>query len=353
MDALSHEFLKQYARSLPSPEGSSSREIVRRAITFDTPPRIPYCFSIPFESDFFETAVIDFLLTSGNEVEKEPGDTYYDEWGVGQVVTGRGHDQSSQPPLDDFAKLGDYQLPALDEPGRFAPFAPFLDYADSQGKFIVANDPVSLFERSKQLVGFEKLMISLHAELDMVKQLLSRLTDLMISIVDQWTDAGPIDAFMIWDDWGLQKGLQISPRMFREIFRPFYKKLVDHVHAKGLFFFWHSCGDIVNIIEDMIDIGVDVVQLDQSRLMGHARLSDTFGGRICFWNTVDIQWSVEENRTESELIEEVKQMVAYYHRFNGGFMARHYPQPDDINLSHERNWMIYNAFMENGCNGKS
>jgi len=93
----------------------------------------------------------------------------------------------------------------------------------------------------------------------------------------------------------------------------------------------------------------DVVQLDQPRLMGHQRLSDEFGGRICFWNTADIQWSTRAEIADEQLHAEVCAMVRSFDRFGGGFMARQYPQPDDIELSQQRHEVIYRAFLESGC----
>jgi hypothetical protein len=103
------------------------------------------------------------------------------------------------------------------------------------------------------------------------------------------------------------------------------------------------------MIPDMIEIGVDVVQLDQPRLMGYQQLTELFGGRICFWNTVDIQWSTHSGVTNGDVRAEVADMVASFDRFKGGFIARQYPQPWGIDLSYEHNIAIYEAFMENGC----
>jgi hypothetical protein len=65
----------------------------------------------------------------------------------------------------------------------------------------------------------------------------------------------------------------------------------------------------------MIEIGVDVVQLDQPRLMGHQKLADEFGGKICFWNTVDIQWSTSGGVTADDLRAEVAEMVGALNRW--------------------------------------
>jgi hypothetical protein len=114
-------------------------------------------------------------------------------------------------------------------------------------------------------------------------------------------------------------------------------------------YIWHNCGQIMDMIPDMIELGVDVVQMDQPRLVGHRRLADAFGGKICFWNPVDTQWCTLESVGDDDLRAEVAQMVAAFDRFDGGFMARHYPQGDDIRLSTERHELIYRAFLANGC----
>ena len=72
---------------------------------------------------------------------------------------------------------------------------------------------------------------------------------------------------------------------------------------------------------------------------------------MCMWNTVDIQWSVADGVTEGDICREVETMVRIYDpgRYGGGFIARHYPQPRDIDLSAERQRLIYAAFMDHGC----
>ena len=114
-------------------------------------------------------------------------------------------------------------------------------------------------------------------------------------------------------------------------------------------YIWHNCGYIVDMMEDMIDIGVDVVQLDQPRLMGYDQLTEKFGGRFCFWNTADIQWTTQEAVTNEQIEVDIEEMVGSFNRFNGGFIARHYPQPDDIHLSQEKQLLIYESFKNHGC----
>jgi uroporphyrinogen-III decarboxylase len=201
----------------------------------------------------------------------------------------------------------------------------------------------------RALMGFEELMVAPYTQPEGLNALLDRLTDLTVAAIEQWASIGGVDGYMTWEDWGLQTSLQMKVETFREFYKPRYARIVETAHSHGMHYFWHNCGHILDMIPDMIEIGVDVVQLDQPRLMGHHALTQLFGGRICFWNTVDIQWSTRGGVTVDEVRAEVSDMVASFDRFDGGFIARQYPQPWDIDLSYEHNIAIYEAFMGNGC----
>jgi uroporphyrinogen decarboxylase len=150
-------------------------------------------------------------------------------------------------------------------------------------------------------------------------------------------------------DWGLQTGLQMKIDTFREFYKPYYKRIIDTCHRHKMHFFWHNCGYIVDMFPDMIELGVDVLQLDQPRLMGHQKLHDLLGGKISMWNTVDIQWSTADGVTDEQIRDEVDTMIQIYDPTGhvGGFIPKHYPSPWDINLPPERQLLIYKAFMAN------
>ena len=102
---------QHYVKPVPTPPGFSSYEIVRRAIEFDAPPRIPYSFIEPLESDFVELAVV--VPSSGrlNMYTIPKGELAFDEWGVGWRGTGRGWGHADVSPLADLSALQRYQFP--------------------------------------------------------------------------------------------------------------------------------------------------------------------------------------------------------------------------------------------------
>jgi hypothetical protein len=336
---------------VPTPDGVSSREIVRRAIEFEDPPRIPYYFLFhPSASDMVAIAPLAAARNhSGAARALTIGQTYVDAWGVTWETTGRWWDHAVVHPLADLGKLAGFRPPDL--MASFDRVAALLPRAEQTGKYIVGINPVGMYETMRSLMGFEALMMAPYDQEDGLLALLDLLTEKTLEVVETYGRTGGVHGFLTAEDWGLQTSLQMKVDTFREYYRPFYQRIVDACHARGMHFIWHNCGYIVDLFPDMIEIGVDAVQLDQPRLMGHANLVERLGGKICMWNTVDIQWSTSEGRTDEEIRREVADMVQTYDPKGrgGGFIAKHYPQPWDIELPPRRQRLIYDAFMQNGC----
>lgn len=332
----------------PAPRGMNSHEIVRRAIEFQDPPRIPYYFL--FHPNAADMVILGPLAEASNSRSNRPrGERYVDDWGVTWEVTGRLWDHAVEHPLADLRRLAGYRFP--DVLRGLRPLKPLVRLANLAGKYVVGWNPIGMYETMRSLMGFEELMMAPYTQPDGLRALLQRLTDMTVQLVAAYARLGGVDAFFTAEDWGLQTSLQMRISTFREFYKPFYRQIVDACHARGLHFIWHNCGYIVDLFPDMIDLGVDVLQLDQPRLMGHQVLIDRLGGQICLWNTVDIQWATSGQVTDDDIVQEVADMVRTYdvQRHGGGFIAKHYPEPWDIGLPAARQRLIYDAFMDHGC----
>jgi uroporphyrinogen decarboxylase len=351
----SHSVLLETLRQLrrvPTPRGMPSREIVRRAIEFDNPPRIPYYFLYhPSATDMIVIGPLDMASSGGGSTSARRGlgDTYIDRWGVTWETTGRYWDHAVGHPLADLRNLASYQPPDLLAGLRFVQWAaPLLRWT---GKYIIGYNPVLMYETMRALMGFEGLMTAPYEQPEGLRRLLQLLTDKTLEAIRFYGRLGVVHGFETSEDWGLQTSLQMSMDTFRQFYRPCYQQIIDACHAQGMHFFWHNCGYIVDMFPDMIAMGVDVLQLDQPRLMGHQTLIDHLGGKVCLWNTVDIQWATSGGVSDEDIRHEVGEMARVYdvRRHRGGFMAKHYPQPWDIGLSTDRQRLIYDAFMNSGC----
>ncbi|HOG45684.1 MAG TPA: uroporphyrinogen decarboxylase family protein [Anaerolineae bacterium] len=342
--------LAGYLAPVPTPAGLTSAELVRRAIEFAGPARIPYAAMAPMVGDFFELTIPAVVMDDRRRlgIPRRPGEVAYDEWGVGNALTGRFWNQAVAHPLAGLQGLDGYRLPPLAAPRRYRWAGPLIRRANAAGKYVVAPDPVCLGERARLLVGFEDVMVAAYADRSRLSALLGRLADLTIACVEQWRRQGHVHAFMTWDDWGLQTAPMVSPALFREVWAPHYARIIEAVHRAGMHHIWHCCGQIADLIPSMLELGSDVLQIDQPRLLGHAQMAARFGGRACFWNAVDVQWSPRPDVTLQEIDAEVQEMVRVLGAFGGGLMLRHYPQPWDIDLSAGKAEAIYRAFLRHG-----
>jgi uroporphyrinogen decarboxylase len=334
-------------RPVPTPQGVTSREIVRAATEFGNPLRIPYSFYYnPTATDVVELAMVASIF---QDISRRVGDIYTDAWGIEQQVTGRRWDKPLEYPLEDLSRLDSYHFPTVASPGMFRLMEPFVRMGQAAGKYIVAPNPVMMYEMMRQLMGFQALMVAHYIQSDGLKALLEKMTEMTIDCIEGYASIGGVDAFMTWEDWGMQSSLQMKVEDFCLFYKPYYARIVEAAHKHGMHFIWHNCGYIVDMFPDIIELGVDVLQFDQPRLMGHQRLINELGGKVCMWNTVDIQWSPDSAVSDDAIRAEVAEMVRVYdiERFKGGFIARHYLQPWDINLIPERQIIIYDAFMMN------
>jgi len=324
--------LNEVLRPQPTPAGLTSRDLVRRSIGFDSPARFPYSFIDPVASDFFETALLHWHGYFDRGASPAIGTRYLDDWTVQREVSSGLFDRALTHPLCDLDALGKYSCPDLDAPEHYHVYESLFAKAQNAGKYIVASDPVLLLERVRDLMGFEAMLVAPFEQRSGFESLLDRLTDLTIACVDQYAEAGQVDAFMTWQDFGAQSGLIISLDVFREFFQPRIASIIDATHRRGMHFIWHCCGEIASLIPEAITMGVDVLQLDQPRVIGHAALGELCEGRICLWNSVDTIWSSTPDLSVEALESEIEAMTAPFRGGNGGFMARHYPQPNDIAL---------------------
>ncbi|MHB1459365.1 MAG: hypothetical protein ACYC0V_20840, partial [Armatimonadota bacterium] len=105
---------------------------------------------------------------------------------------------------------------------------------------------------------------------------------------------------------------------------PRYAAMVEEAHRCGFHAYWHSCGDIWDIIPDMIEIGVDILNLDQPTIFDIRRLGETFGGKLCFCCPVDIQNTLP-NGDEKLAREEASLLIESLGSHNGGFVGKAYP----------------------------
>lgn len=176
-----------------------------------------------------------------------------------------------------------------------------------------------LWESYWGIRGFENAMTDMVTEHGFVEELLDKLTDLYLDQVEYVSDV-PADAVMFGDDWGYQQGVLVGPERWREFFKPRYAKIYEAVHKQGKLVLSHCCGSIVDIIPDVIEIGLDVLESVQpeARGMNPYELKERWGDKIAYWGGLGSQSTIPFGSPE-EIRGEVRKLREQMSK-NGGYI---------------------------------
>jgi hypothetical protein len=228
---------------------------------------------------------------------------------------------------DGWENLDAWTLPVIDEEADRKNRA---EVNEKSGKYILGGLPVDIFSSLRDCRHMDNALMDTILEPDNVRAFLDKIMDLAVKILDRAAGNG-LDGIMIGDDMGTQINLFFSPETFRTLFKPYYKRLAEEIHKRGMDFFLHSCGRVYDIVADLIEAGVDVFQFDQPELSGSEVWAREFGGKAVFYCPVDIQKIMVTG--DRRVIEEgALAMVNAFKRHGGSLIAKDYPSWQDINV---------------------
>ncbi len=294
---------------------STSKEIVKKTLQFQFPERLPYDFPEKFGSDFYWAG-----MDPSPDARPKTG---VDEWGaswenIGAMTLG----QVKDFPLKNWLEFDRLKIPDIDDPRRWT----CLDNVRKRaGDRFLLGHGISIYARVHYIRGLENTWMDIHDAPDELGHLIDVLVDMNLAAIQRYSNL-EFDGLIFPDDWGLQNRLMISPTDWREIWKPRYARIFAAAHAHGLHTFLHSCGYIVEILDDLIEIGLEAIHMDQQENMGLEHLGKRFGGRITFFAPVDIQKTMAIGSLD-EIRLYCQAMVRCLGRPKGGFIPRWYSDP--------------------------
>lgn len=307
----------------------NSREVVKAAIEFTGPDRIPYSPWIDmlrFRRDRSpeDVQAIERLIAEARQhwVELWPAPVKewrsleaprVDEWGV----TWYDNNAIGHPLQAGWELLDEYQFPDPHEAGRFDHI--WSDIEQNRDKYMLGMVWETLFERMWNLRGMTNALIDPYWNYDRFISLRDRIMEFDIEILRKWLEIG-VDGVFFTDDWGSQSSLLINPNDWRKLYKPCYQKLFDVAHQGGAHVWMHICGSIIDIIPDLIEIGLDVLNPVQPRAMSVDELGKRFGGELCFYGGVDVQITLPQG-TPQDIEEEIQHLIKTFGRFGGGYIG--------------------------------
>ena len=176
-------------------------------------------------------------------------------------------------------------------------------------RFRVFQIGFSLYERAWTLRGMQNLLMDCCDHPEFVHDLFNAIADYNIAQVKAACQYD-IDAVYFGDDWGQQRGLQMGPKLWRKFIYPVLKRMYGVVHDAGKYVFIHSCGDVDELFDDLLGIGLDCFNPFQPEVMDVAALHRQYRGRLTFHGGLSTQrtlpyGSVENVRHETERLVEM------------------------------------------------
>ena len=216
-------------------------------------------------------------------------------------------------PLNE-PSLAGYAFPDGTLPGRW-------DHArDLRAKypdhFLVAHF-TAIFERAWSICGgIQNYLIYVAAEEKFVEELTEKLTDYACQLILQ-LDGLDFDGVRIGDDWGFQTRLMIRPDTWRRIFKKPYQRILETTKQVGLVPMMHSCGHLVPILSDLIEIGLQVYHPLQPEAMDVELCKREFGQDIAFWGGLGTQSTLPLGTVE-DVRQEVRQRIQLFQ--DGGYI---------------------------------
>jgi uroporphyrinogen decarboxylase len=294
------------------------REVIKRVLEGNRPPYTPWSFKFTLEAkdmlikhygvDDLDDVLYNHILLLGSDIgffENIGHDLFRDVFGA---VWDRSIDRdigNITGSMFDEISFSKYRFPdPLDK--RF--FADIEESVEMKPEmFRLFQIGFSLYERAWTLRGMEPLLMDFLVNPHFVHELFSAITDYNIAQLNKAMKYD-IDAVYFGDDWGQQHGLIMGYETWKEFIYPQLKRMYDAVHAHGKYVFIHSCGDVDELFDDLIRIGLNCFNPFQPEVMDVFTLIEKYRGRLTFHGGLSMQKTLpfgtpEDVRRESrELI---------------------------------------------------
>ena len=312
-------------------------EQVNKAINRNNPDYVPILF---FNKDKEQSDIILIDVVSHFMGVKEDLSEWGFEWERNDNTMGQPRENLIKG-WNDFSKL---EIPDAYDKSRFTQVAAKRKKY-GEDKYYLASLVLTGFTIMTFLRGFENTLIDFYENRVEIEKLADKVFGFEEDIIKQLKDNG-FNGVAFFDDWGTQTNLIISPKMWREFFKPRYKKQFDLAHKNGLDVYFHCCGNIYDIIPDLIEIGVDMLNLSQPNIFDIEKLGKDYGGKVSFVCPVSYQ-TTSLSGTKEDIYADVKTLVDNLGCYNGGLIG-YVEEYSSIGMPDENYQYCVDAFRELG-----
>jgi len=232
--------------------------------------------------------------------------------------------------------LDTYPWPDPEDPGRYRGLSERVKtlYETTDCALVAAAISDGIFEKAQALRGMQRFFEDLLINREFAAALIERILQIQVEIFDRYLAiVGPyVEMVETSDDYGMQTGPLISTQLYREMLKPAHRRLNSFIKERTRArIYLHSCGSIADMLDDLIDAGVEVINPVQPRAkdMDSAGLKSRFGTRVVFHGGVDEQYILPHGSIE-EVREEVARRIEAFAPGGGYLFAPAHNIQDDV-----------------------
>lgn len=212
-------------------------------------------------------------------------------------------------------------IPETVDTGSYEDFAASVRYLrEHTDAYVLVEIWTSDFEKAYNARGIQNFLADMVGDPEFAKKLLDFITEKNLTYLKKIVQTPGIDGVLLGNDWGSQRDLLMSPATWRELLAPGARREYDIIREAGLDVWVHSCGNIRQIIPDLIEMGVNVLNPVQPECMDIYELKDTFGDRMTFWGGISTQQTLPFG-TGDEVEAETRRVTEYMSRDGGYLLA--------------------------------
>lgn len=249
--------------------------------------------------------------------------TWFNEYGM-RMKQGSIYVEIIEYPLSEADSVHDINAYTFPDPladGRYKD-AEYLIKRYKDDYFIIGDIEVTIFTLAQQLVGMEKLMIDMAMDEEYINVLFEKCADFQIKVGIELIKRG-VDAIWVGDDFGSQTGLLFSPKLFRDMLKPHYMRMIQAFKDVNpdVVPILHCDGAVKDLLNDFAEIGFEVFNPVQPGVPGHSakEIKDEFGNKFAFWGAID-QQDLLPKGTDEELEKDIREKIEILGA-GGGYMV--------------------------------
>ena len=271
---------------------------------------------------------------------RPPHSDYVNSWGSGAVEISPGEWFPMIEPLAEATAidaLERFPWPDMDDPTRVAHMRAEARRLAAAGEYAVMVTPWLLFplERAFAMQGMDGFLMNAALYPEFAAALLRTITTLCERLMGHVLDevGGDVDIVKIGDDLGTQQSLLMSPAMYRSMLKPLHAELIASIKRRtSAKVFFHTDGDVFPLLDDLVEIGVDIlnpIQTSAGKMADLATLKARYGRSLVLCGGIDTQ-RILPHGSPDEVAAEVRRVIGELGPDGGYLLASVHTIMDDV-----------------------